>query len=231
MKQFVLTFTCALMAARAATISGTVKGADGSVITAGVLTASRQSGGVTSRSAHISGGAPILPDGVFHLPPLADGNYQVCAQAPGSIWLNSCEWGQSGTMVSISSSQPSSAVAIVLRKGALVTVRVNDAAKLLTAHEGKSPGAHLLIGVTTDAHVFRGATVSEDPAGRTYRILVPFDRSVNLSAGSAFFKISDGVGRALPKFGNLIPVLIPSGQPPPTIVLNVAGLVSALGLP
>lgn len=230
MKYAILTLACLVAFASpavAGSISGVVKGADGSIVTAGLVTASRQPGGMTPRLGKTSAGAPILPDGAFHLPPLVDGLYQICAQAPDTVWLNSCEWGHNGTTASLSSSQASVQVPIVLTKGALVTVRVNDAAQLLTTHEGKSPGAHLLLGVSTDSHFFRAAgIISQDVAGRTYQMLVPFDRSINLSVASAFFQMSDATGKALLKSGNLIPVLVPSGQQPPTVLLNVSGRTS-----
>ena len=166
----------------------------------------------------------IRPNGTFQLPELVGGLYQICAQGSGTAWIGSCEWGSRGATTTISADQPLTNVNIVLSKGALINVRVDDPAQLLPAHEGKTPGAHLLLGVGTDSHFFQVATLaSQDGAGRNYRMLVPFDRAVNVSVTGGFFQLSDAGGKVLPKFGNMIPVLVPSGQQPAALRLTVSG--------
>lgn len=227
MKLTILTFACALMLVRtsaAELIGGIVKGADGSTITTGQVSASREADSLRLKLGRTSASAAIRPDGTFQLPELVGGSYRICARAPGTTWIDSCQWGLQGTTVSLSASQPSPNVTIVLKKGALVIVRVDDPAQLLSIHEGKTPGAHLLMGVGTDSHFFQAAAVaSQDGAGRNYQLLIPFDRPINISVGSGFFQLSDATGRVLPKFGNLIPVLVPSGQQPATLRLTVSG--------
>jgi hypothetical protein len=126
--------------------------------------------------------------------------------------------------VSLSPNQSAPNVNVVLKKGALITVHVIDSAQSLSSNEGKTQGAHLLLGVSSDAMVFRSAgIVSQDASGRNYQFLIPFDRTVILSVASAFFHLADAAGRPLPKSG-LIPVLVPTGQQPPMLVLMVAGV-------
>ena len=130
--------------------------------------------------------------------------------------------------MALTASEPSARISIALSKGALVTVRVNDPAQLLPAHEGKSLGAHFLLGLSNDADLFRpAALVSQDAAGRTYQILAPFDRTIHIAAASGFFQLADAVGRPLPSFGTRIPVLVSSGQPAAALLLSVAGLTSS----
>ena len=106
-------------------------------------------------------------------------------------------------------------------------MRVIDPGQLLSQHEGKTVGAHLLLGVGTDALFFRTArVVSQDASGRDYQLLIPFDRLVNISATSAFFQLMDATGKALTKSGNMFPVLVPSGQPPPVLLLRMTGVAS-----
>jgi hypothetical protein len=226
MKQLILILASAMppFTATAGLITGTLKGADGSLVTSGVVTASRQHETSAHRFGSSSARSAILPDGTFVISPLLDGVYLLCVQATGGNWLSSCEWGDIGTSVSLTPAQPSAAVSIVLAKGAAIQVRINDVAQLLAAHEGKTTGAHLLVGVTMDRYVFRPALiVARDGGGRTYQVLVPFDRLVNLSVASSFFQIGNALGATIPKFGNLIPVSVPLGQKPPLLVLNVTG--------
>ena len=106
-------------------------------------------------------------------------------------------------------------------------MRVVDPGQLLSQHEGKTPGAHLLLGVGTDALFFQAAAVvSRDASGRDYQLLIPFDRLVNISATSAFFQLMDATGKALAKSGNMLPVLVPSGQQPPVLLLRMTGVAS-----
>jgi len=126
-------------------------------------------------------------------------------------------------VVVLSDSEPSATLSIVLTRGALVTVHVNDTGQHLS-EEGKTPGVHLLVGVPTDALFFEQAwVVSQDSTTRTYQILVPFDRSLRIVVGSAILHLADVANRTLPRLGNTIPILTPLGQAAPTIVLNITG--------
>ena len=161
-------------------------------------------------------------DGAFQFDGLIDGVYTFCAQTGGKVWLDPCEWGLSVPSVSLSSARPKATVNIVLKRGALVTIRIDDPSNLLRQHEGKSPGAHLLIGYASGGFAFRPAIpISEDQAGRNHQILIPFDRSVNLLVSSSFFRLNNGAGVALPMKGPSMPVTVQTGQQPPSIRLTV----------
>lgn len=221
-----LSAAVSLGVAIAATITGTAKGADGSNITGAVAIASYvASGPSVAQKTRKPVTAAVLADGTFQLASLDVGEYGICVAPPlFTGWIGSCEWGGNGTTVSLTQNQPSAAVSVVLAKGAPVNLRVNDPSGHLAANEGKTPGAHLLVGVAMPNMGFRlAAVVSQDAAGRTYQVVVPFDRSVVITAGSAFFQLADSTGKALPRLGNVFPVLVPSGQQPPTLTLNLTG--------
>jgi hypothetical protein len=111
-------------------------------------------------------------------------------------------------------------------KGALVSVRVNDSAQLLSANEGKTPGAHLLLGVSNDALFFRNANiVSQDASGRNYQLLIPFGRTINVSVASTLFQLADATGKVLPK-SNVVPILVPLGQQAPTLVFTMTAVAT-----
>ena len=127
-------------------------------------------------------------------------------------------------IVSISAGQPVVSVTIVLRKGAAVPVRIDDPGQLLNQHEGKTRGAHLLLGVGNDAFAFiPAAVVSKDANGRDLQIVVPFNSPAKLVVYSSFFKLSDTAGIPLPKTTVTIPVLVQRGQQPTPIRFNVMG--------
>lgn len=103
-------------------------------------------------------------------------------------------------------------------------IRVNDPAQLLPQNEGKTPGAHLLIGLANDGGVFRPAPVtSQDAAGRNQQIVIPFGRPVSVSVYSSFFQLAGANGIALPRTGAIIPVTASVGQQAPIITLVVTG--------
>ena len=85
---------------------------------------------------------------------------------------------------------------------------------MLSQNEGKTSGAHLLVGVETDAHFFRTAPiVSSNATGRYYQIIVPFNVSAELVVRSSFFTLSDAGGTPLSSTP-FVPVTVPAGQAP-----------------
>jgi hypothetical protein len=115
-------------------------------------------------------------------------------------------------------------LAVLLKKGAVLLIRINDADRFLPQNEGKRPGAHLLLGVPTDAFTFHpAALVSQDSNGRNHQIVVPFNTLVKLVVHSAFFRLGDAAGTPLARSAVHIPVFVQSGLTPSTITLRVIG--------
>jgi hypothetical protein len=164
--------------------------------------------------------------GSFRFDALYYGPYRLCAQVPGSAWLNPCEWGLRPETATLSIANQSPSVTIILKKGVAVPIRVDDPGRSLSQYEGKTPGAHLLLGVSNDALVFHPAQLtSEDSNGRNHQIVIPFDAPVKLVVSSFFFQLSDASGIPLPRTGSVaIPVTVPTGQQPVPIKLTVTGV-------
>jgi hypothetical protein len=59
--------------------------------------------------------------------------------------------GSQNTTVSLIAGAPIPNVSLVLKKGVIVPIRVDDPAQLLAQNEGKTPGAQLLLGVADSA--------------------------------------------------------------------------------
>jgi hypothetical protein len=101
---------------------------------------------------------------------------------------------------------------------------VHDLGNLLSHSEGKTPGAHLLLGADNDAFASCPArVVSQDTNGRSHEVVIPFDSRVKLVLYSSFFRLSDAAGAPLPRSAVSIPVTVRPGQAPPTIALRVIG--------
>lgn len=205
-------------------ISGILQGSDGSPIRQGVIGASLASSASKARPRRTSATAEVLQDGTFRIPGLEIGTYQICVQAPNTIWLDPCQWGTGPVVVSLNIARPSANLPIQVEKGGLLTIRVIDPDQLLTLHEGKTPGAHLLLGVRTDASNFRTATVaSNDQNGRNYRLLIPLNRQIKLSVASSFFQLADADGKALPPSGSLLTIQVKPEDSATTLLLRVTG--------
>ncbi len=204
-------------------VAGTLRGDDGSAIVGGYVSLALLPPH-PKRLPQIEWTGVTGVGGTFRFGALNDGKYRLCAQAPKSTWLSSCDWGLQPLVVTLSAAEPVARVTIVMKKGVAVPIRVDDPAGLLSQHEGKTPGAHLLIGVGNDAFVFVPASVtSQDAKGRNQQVVIPFNAPVKLVVYSSFFQLADAMGVALPKTGAAIVLTIPTGQQPATIGLRVTG--------
>lgn len=92
---------------------------------------------------------------------------------------------------------------IALKKGAEVTAQVNDVSQLLPMHEGKTAGAHWLMGVSVDGNHFAACGI--DVAGFA-RTQLPFDRSLKLIDGRSLFNSRTPQASRWRSFGNQLPI-------------------------
>jgi hypothetical protein len=115
---------------------------------------------------------------------------------------------------------------IVLKKGAMLKVKVNDAPGLLPATQsgGGSP-ANLSIGVFAGNSAYYGAQItSVSKTGREYTIIVPGNVPLKLWAFSRDVTLTDSNAAAVDHSGARIPFQAEVGKDH-NIVLNVSGRV------
>jgi hypothetical protein len=207
------------------TISGTLTGDDGTLLGGAVVGLTVVPPYPAGRLRQTEWTTISGADGSFQFGQLATGNYRVCPQAPGTAWLNPCEWGpQPPAALSLTSGQPSANVAIVVNTGAVVPIRLSDPSGFLSQYEGTVPAAQLLIGVSNNASFFLTAPIiSTDATGRNLQIVIPFGVTVNLSVCSSFFQLSNSSGIALTKTSASIPITVQPGQQPSLLTLVVTG--------
>jgi hypothetical protein len=206
-------------------ISVAVKGEDGSLLSGASVFLRRTLVPGAPPRQRTEWSATASAAGVVTFDLLPNGQYTLCAQAVSGHWLNPCEWGATRPAVVLSAPQGTARTTLVLKRGAAVSIRVDDPNGLLAQNEGKTPGAHLLLGVRSDALIFHPASiVAQDSGGRNYEVTIPFDANVKLVVASSFFRLTDAAGAPFAAGGTAnIPVSVPSGQPAPTLRLTVSG--------
>ena len=207
-------------------ITGTVSGDDGSPVVRAYVTLHLSFTGSQSvrRSFQTQWGIYSGPGGSFRFTGLRNGTYRLCVQAPGTAWLDPCEWGLPIPSVVLAGAERSPTIAISLRKGVEVPIRIDDPGQFLVRNEDSVPGAHLLVGVRTQASTFRPATlVSQDGTGRTLRVVIPFEKPAQVAVASSFFSMADGNGAPFSRPGIGIPVSVPAGQKAAILRLSVTG--------
>ena len=207
------------------TVSGIVQGTDGSAISGAVVSLTALPPHQRSRLRAWS--AVTGRDGFFSFQALYPGQFQVCAQVPGTAWLDPCRWGLKALVVTLSDKQPTVSSILVIEKGAMVPVRISDPSALLDKNEGITSGAHLLLGLSNDRGAWEPATLgTKDSAGRTYLVVVPFDRPIKVTAASSFFGLASGDGIPLERNGIALmtTVTATSAKVPPTITISVIGV-------
>jgi len=162
-------------------------------------------------------------EGAFHFEQLPLGKYAICVRISESEWLGSCTWGAQPLVAEVVETA-SKTVEVVLRKGAAISVQIEDVGGALARHEEKTAGAHLLIGVGGDDKLFRPAQIiTNDGTSRLYRSVVPFDTPVRLVVASALFRLADERGAPIEATTTAVPVRVASGQVLPPVRLLVTG--------
>ena len=209
------------------TISGIVYGPDGKPLPGTTVWANLVS--AAPRPVNASSGIPTLKaltaaDGLFTLSQVPLGDYVLCARNVGVAALNPCGWG-TAPRIQVTNGRPSmTGQEVRMAAGVTLQVHLDDPAGHLAAHEGKTPGASLIMGVAT-THGFHPLPIAASSAnGRDYKLLVPFDVTHNVSVSTRYYKINDETGAALNTAGQAIPVSFTSGTPPKVVNLKVVGI-------
>jgi hypothetical protein len=209
-------------AGKAATITGkVVDTANRAVVAASVMISEVPT--TPSKPANMKGAfIRTAADGSFSFDNLDAGTYLLCAQVPRGTLLNTCQWTTALPHVILASATAGSSITLTMRPGYRLPIRVDDPQGLLNAHDGKTPGAHLLVGVQGGYHFETADIDSTDSAGRNISVLVPFDVAVPVTVQSAFFKLQDSAGNAIGKAAAL-PVTASSAAPTAKLNIKVVG--------
>jgi hypothetical protein len=207
-------------------MAGTVTGDNRSPLSGAIVMATLQPGSppessFTPFSARAISGA----DGSFTLVDLPPGTYKLCAEQRAAEMLNPCLWSDEPILAAVVAGQTTKGVEIQMQKAVTLTIRLNDAQKLLAKHLGQTAGADLLIGTSHGTSPFiQAEAVSADETGRELRLLVPADTNVDLSIYSGFFGLADDTGAAFNSKRMTIPASVAKSSGKKTIVVQVIGI-------
>lgn len=222
-----LALSLAAQQKRGTSLAGVVTGTNGELIGGATVEATLME--PSSRVPSRRPGVPFVrsattgPDGSFRLNKLPAGMYAICVQLSESEWLSSCTWGRQ-PVVAEATDSGSDPISIALRKGAAISIQIEDVGGALARHEEKTAGAHLLVGVGGDDLLFRPAQLATTGgATRLYRVLVPFDTSVKLVVGSTLFRLADERGVPIDSMAKVMPVRVAHSQVLPPVRLLVTG--------
>jgi hypothetical protein len=162
-------------------------------------------------------------DGGFSFENVQSGRYRACVQAPGSLWLNPCQWEPDDAPIELSAGQAYRGLQLRVRQGALVQIRVNDPSRLLPSDETNA-AVQLLVGVSTASGIFYPAqVVGVEPQGRNLALAVPRDAPLQLSVYARGIQLTDEAGSRVSETGLVAPLRIPAGSPGRSFTFNVAG--------
>jgi hypothetical protein len=135
-------------------------------------------------------------NGASALPGLPAGNYVLCGWVPSRPYLDPCKWGVMPQM-KISPNAVSSTT-LVLRKGALLKVRINDPQRLIPQTKDGPLGGPFIVGVKFGRGAFIGAeNTGLDPAGRDYQMAIPVGQQLYLWIFSHRFSLTDAANKAV----------------------------------
>lgn len=159
-------------------------------------------------------GGTVVADqnGRIGLQSLPAGNYMLCATVPSAAYLDPCIWEQP-ISVTVSANSTTSQQ-LVLTKGVLLNVRVNDPLGILPhVKDGIWTPRRLLIGVVYANGAYQGvANTNVDATGRDYQLIIPAGVPLTLRIFSNHVAITDQTGSSVDISGSQIPFEATVGQ-------------------
>jgi hypothetical protein len=130
-------------------------------------------------------------DGKASVGNVPSGPYEVCAQLPGSQFLDSCSWENRpfGTFLQAGATAN---VAIVLKLGTRITIQVNDSGDLLS--QEAFPGHKLRMEMSVKGSHPIPMVVGKTAGPRIFSIVAPADSDLRLQVRSGTFQVADTSG-------------------------------------
>jgi len=159
--------------------------------------------------------------GAFHVDTLAPGQYIACAETTTPGFLDPCHWSASAPVFTVTAGQTTSGVKIVMAKGSVLRVHVDDPQQFLKPVTG-TVDLDFQIHIVTNKGLHYSAPVqSSTAAARDHAITIPFDTPVSVVVLSPHYTVNDQTGKSLGAQGAAVNA--PAGTTPAPVALTVTG--------
>jgi hypothetical protein len=191
------------------------------VLTAHCLLAANPSltGTVADDSGHPIPGARVLISYAPSINPAVDAlppaQYIACAETAAPGYLDPCHWSTSAPAFTVTAGETTSGVNIVMAKGSVLRVHVDDPQQLLKPVTGPVD-LDFEIHIVTSKGIHYSAPIQSSTAlARDHAITIPFDSPLSLRILSAHVTVSDSSGKAFATAGTTVNA--PAGATPAAI--------------
>lgn len=163
-------------------------------------------------------------NGSFSIRNLAAATYLVCVAVKGGAYLNPCHWSASPFTFTVAAGQAIHGAVVRIDPAQQVTVSISDPTGAF-ASEGKTPGAHLVLGARAPSGALLPPLLAASSAsGRTYNLTIPFDSPTDVVIAPGAFALEDDSGKPVPKGGKAVKVTAASGGAPPGLAFVLKGV-------
>jgi hypothetical protein len=153
------------------------------------------------------------------LPP---GSYVACADTRTAGLLNPCHFATSAPTFTIAKGEILAGVKVVMAKGAVLPIHINDPQGLLAAPTGAiAPDCRVQV-VTAKGYRYEAAITAHTATGRDHTITVPFGATFTVQVISPHLAVNDDTGKAAPSVGKS--VAAPAAGNPGTMTFTVSGV-------
>ena len=167
--------------------------------------------------------ATVIADGngTFKADGLAPGQYIACAETTFPGYLDPCHWATSAPAFTVIAGQTTSGISIVMPKGSVLHIHVDDPQQLLRPVTGPIDLEFQIHVVTPKGLHYSAPLQSSTAVARDHAITIPFGIPVNLLVLSAHYTVNDQSGKSFASTGTSVST--PSGATPAAIIFSVTG--------
>jgi hypothetical protein len=160
--------------------------------------------------------------GAFSVRNLPPGQYTACAEAPTQGLLDPCLWAASAPTFTVTAGQPTAAVNVVLARGAILPIHIDDPMALLQPAAGPVD-FNLQVHIVTSKGLHYMARIQPSTTGgRNLAMTIPFGIPVTVLVRSTNLIVNNSQSGA-PATASGTSVTVPAGSSPATINFVVAG--------
>ncbi len=209
-------------------IQGTVVGSDGTSLSgarvyAGVKVTVGNVNAPPTLITKVANGVTASPGNTFTITNLPSGTYVLCAAIATPGWLDPCRSSANVPVINLAAGQNLTGQTVVMTKGAVVQVRINDGSKLLATPPGAIAHDVEVLALGSNHFYYYAPTVSTDSGGRTQELTLPFNATHTFIVRSQQFSLTDSTGAAVPTGGHTQPLQVSSSAAAPQFTFNVTG--------